>query len=385
MSLLFVHDHEFLVHEGLVYSDKLSYRIFQRYLDSFNSVTVFSRYKVVNEKPSLPRACGEHVSFVFGSGFNKLSSLVGIKSESHVLLNNLVKKHDHIISRLPSEPGYVACSYCMSMGKKFSVEVVGCAWDALWNYGSIVGKIYAPISLLRMKYYVYHSFSTMYVTNYFLQKRYPTKAKIKESVSNVELNATADSVNKNDFNLISSEFKIGLIGSFKNNYKGIHIAIRSLHLLKRSGLTPSLHILGSGDESSLLNLAKKLSVQNQIFFDGMLPPGDEVNGWLDSMQIYIQPSFQEGVPRALIEALGRGKYSIASTAGGIPQLLKEDYLIKPGDFDSLAHKILKATTSHHEFVSAQEENLITSRDYLSDKLNARRSNYFDDIKRNISQ
>jgi hypothetical protein len=37
------------------------------------------------------------------------------------------------------------------LNKKLVVEVVGCAWDSLWNYGNLKAKMYAPILTYRMK------------------------------------------------------------------------------------------------------------------------------------------------------------------------------------------------------------------------------------------
>ena len=51
--------------------------------------------------------------------------------------------------------------------------------------------------------------------------------------------------------------------------------------------------------------AKKMNVSNFIQFDGTLPSGQKVYDWLDEVDIYLQPSFQEGLPRALIEAMSR--------------------------------------------------------------------------------
>ena len=65
------------------------------------------------------------------------------------------------------------------------MEVVGCPWDAYWNY-SLKGKIVAPFATYMMKRRVKSAPFVLYVTNKFLQKRYPTKGK-KINCSNVEL------------------------------------------------------------------------------------------------------------------------------------------------------------------------------------------------------
>ena len=56
-------------------------------------------------------------------------------------------------------------------------------------------------------------------------------------------------------------------------------------------------------------------------------PHNEVFEWLDTIDIYAQPSRQEGLPRALIEAMSRGLPAFGARTGGIPELLEPDYII----------------------------------------------------------
>src|SRR5690606_9772698 len=53
-------------------------------------------------------------------------------------------------------------------------EMVGCPWDAYWN-PSLKGKIVAPIMWMLTRYSVKQAPYTVYVTNEFLQRRYPSK------------------------------------------------------------------------------------------------------------------------------------------------------------------------------------------------------------------
>ena len=77
-------------------------------------------------------------------------------------------------------------------------------------------------------------------------------------------------------------------------------------------------------------------------FNGVLPSGQPVLNWLDDIDIYVQPSFQEGLPRALVEAMSGGRPAFASTTGGIPELLPADCLHCPGDAARLGASIARA-------------------------------------------
>lgn len=52
-------------------------------------------------------------------------------------------------------------------------------------------------------------------------------------------------------------------------------------------------LVGGGDASELKAEAKKQDVSAQIKFLGSMPH-DKIFEWLDTIDIYIQPSYQEG-------------------------------------------------------------------------------------------
>ena len=63
---------------------------------------------------------------------------------------------------------------------------------------------------------------------------------------------------------------------------------------------------------------------------------------MDQVDIYIQPSLTEGLPRGLLEAMSRGCPAIASRVGGIPELLGNSCLHRPGDAEGLARLLKQA-------------------------------------------
>lgn len=55
---------------------------------------------------------------------------------------------------------------------------------------------------------------------------------------------------------------------------------------------------------------------------------DEIFKFLNDMDIYIQPSLQEGLPRAVLEALSMGLPVIGSKTGGIPEIVRKKDIFK---------------------------------------------------------
>lgn len=85
--------------------------------------------------------------------------------------------------------------------------------------------------------------------------------------------------------------------------------------------------------------------------------------WLDQLDLYIQPSFTEGLPRALIEAMSRGLPALASDVGGIPELLDAEYMFSSFEEDIFADKILKFIQDENLRELCGNNNYIKAKDY----------------------
>lgn len=57
-------------------------------------------------------------------------------------------------------------------------------------------------------------------------------------------------------------------------------------------------------------------------------PHSEVFSWLDSIDIYVQPSFMEGLCRSIVEAMSRACPVICTNVGGNYELVSSDCLFE---------------------------------------------------------
>ena len=248
-----------------------------------------------------------------------------------------------VIVRVPSDSGTIAADYCHKIGKPFLAEAIGCPWDSLWNH-SIKGKALAPKMREDMRRVMRNAPYSVYVTNEFLQRRYPTKG-VTAAISDVELRPMEQSVLDARLAHIrnhTGKIKIATSGGLVA-YKGQQFVIEALAKLKAQGNTNyEYHLAGSGDDVTLRNLAKELGVEDQIIFEGRLAH-EHMFPWLDEMDLYIQPSMTEGMPRSLIEAMSRGLPALGTHTGGIPELLGPDCTFPRKDVDAIAKMISNLT------------------------------------------
>ena len=373
MKIGFFHDHIFTKHGSTVHtSGTLASQVWDRFFDAGASeVIVCGRF---SENVKLgPIAERENVSFIFSEDLSNLSSL--LLNANCAEVKKAVLASDIVVARLPSEIGFKAIKEAKKQNKKVICEVVACPFDGLSYHGGKAAKLYAPIIKKRMKYWVNQCDGALYVTEKALQARYPCNGYISNA-SNVEINSVVDNsflhTRYERFLLSSnsSEIKIGLIGTMLNDSKGIDIAIKAL-----SGIDGvNLHILGTGESSRFKELAKKKNVN--FYYDGFKSNKQDVFEWLDGIDIYIQPSFQEGLPRATIEAMSRGCPVITSDAGGLAELTLSSFIHSSGDYLKLRADLIRLLNDKSLHETSSEHSLATAEKYLGATLKQKRADFY---------
>lgn len=389
MKALFIHDHPFIKDEksGKLYtSGNLNSVLWERYLKHFDSVTVIGRCKTENDTSRYHLAEREGVTFdLFANVSGGADYFKKRKSIEEKLIQE-IKKHDVIIMRFPATISVFAADYCIKNKIKYIAEVVGCSWDANWNYGGIAPKLLAPYSFYKMKKAVKNSTATIYVTKEFLQKRYPTKAQVKANASNVILTEIEDdalpkrlqkieNTSKNDI------IKIGIIGNISVKYKGYDVLLKSLaNLPDKFRNRIQLEIVGGGNPSYLQQLISQFQLEKQTHIKGKLKAGREIFDFLDSLDLYIHPSKQEGLPRVVIEAMSRACPILASSVAGTPELLKNNFLHTPGDDKTLTKQMQMIFDNHDQQKEMANQNFSKSKAYLFSTLEKRRELFFEKVR-----
>ncbi|GMK39895.1 hypothetical protein PCCS19_29500 [Paenibacillus sp. CCS19] len=381
MHVVWAHDHTFYFNEsGKFYSGgKLPYKVWERYLNVFDRLTVACRGKRTPSDADMSGktlSSGPNVDFVVLPSLSNPVNKLTKRGYVEQTLTDTIRAADAVIARMPSEIGAEAIRIAKRLGKPYAVEMVACAWDGLWNYGSLQGKLYAPLALWKNRRLVKHAPFAVYVTERFLQERYPCPRGRTAACSNVELPAAGEEVLQSRLSRIQQSggpFTIGLIGSLNGRSKGIDIALRAIAKAQpQLPGTISFRVLGDGDAGRWQQLADKLGIGKLVSFDGVLPSGGAVHEWLDGIDLYIQPSFQEGLPRATIEAMSRGCPTLGSTAGGIPELLDQECLHRPGHIAALAEQLVRAASSAEWRSEQAERNFSLAGAYTKERLDVKR-------------
>lgn len=375
MKVLYIYDHNISKKNNEYYHPYLN-EIIKRYRFFSDNITVITSNTLIKDFTQFNTQNKIDVSRILTlKNFRSPLKIINLKSED---IYNEVSTADLIITKLPSFFGILAVKYANQLNKKILVEMVGCPWDSLTNH-SLKGKLLAPYMVYLTNKYVKRADYVMYVSNEFLQSRYPTDKKqigcSDVTISDVKFNSSKY-LDYNNKELVILGTSAGVDVKFKNQESIIKI----LPFLNDGSVRFEYHLAGGGDKSRLIKVAKKYNVEDKVKFIGLLDKKG-VDDFLDKVDIYIQPSKQEGLPRALVEAMSRSCFCIATKVGGNPELLDKKYIYRVKDLDNVI-EIIKGLTPE-ELTRVSKRNYDRSQEFTLDKLETKRIKFYSMIKEDV--
>ena len=86
-------------------------------------------------------------------------------------------------------------------------------------------------------------------------------------------------------------------------------------------------------------LAGELEIQNHVHFVGYR---SDIESVMARSDIVLLPSYTEGLPRSLMEAMALARPVLSTRVGGIPELVRDGIdgiLVEPGDVEALARAL----------------------------------------------
>lgn len=136
---------------------------------------------------------------------------------------------------------------------------------------------------------------------------------------------------------------LGRLGKRKGVYELLEAATR----LRARGLEFVLRLGGDGEVERVRQLAAEKGLGDSVQLLGWVG-GEAKDAALDSAHIYVLPSFHEGLPMSILEAMASGLPIVSTHVGGIPDAVRDGvdgFLVDAGDVDALADRLQQLIAS----------------------------------------
>lgn len=353
-----------------------------RYLEVFDRVQVVTRVRDLPSEPPLSdRADGELVSFIPLPHYIAPEQYLVRSRKIHKAIQSSYLERASLITRVPSLIGTLLLGELKEREHPYGLEVLGDPLDAFtpnaikhplrpffrwWFHKNLVAQCA-------------EADAAAYVTERALQSRYPCPAwsvGVSDVYLPVEAFADRPHVNTDP----GSPRTVVFVGTLSQKYKAPHILIDAVGSCIRRGLDMQLLMVGDGKHRNELEAqARHLGVRDRIEFLGQIPSGASVREQLDRADLFVLPSYTEGMPRAMLEAMARGLPCIGTNVGGVPELLPDDDMVPPGDGTALALKMHDVLLDSSRLSKMAERNLDKARNYAEEVLHDKRRAFIQQV------
>lgn len=358
-------------------------KLWERYLAVFDEMIIIARVRDAELGDKISEqslASSERVSFMdlpYYIGYKEY--LKKRKAIRKVLRDNL--KNDGVyLCRIPGQVGNLVINELSRKNIKYGCEIVGDPWEVMsqgdMNY--FIRQFIRGYSFFSLKRQVKGSSCNLYVTEKTLQTRYPSNTGVyTTSASNVMLrdNMIACEPHKTT----NKQIRIISIGSLEQMYKSPDIVLKALSHLREDGYDCNLTWLGDGRyKEDMVNLAESLRIKEFVNFVGNVD-AEEVWDFLRESDVFVLASITEGLPRAMIEAMSQGIPCIGTVAGGIPELIDKEMLVKKKDVMGLVQKIEMLLNDKKLMWEQASRNLSKSYQFKESVLSKRREEFYQEL------
>jgi glycosyltransferase involved in cell wall biosynthesis len=146
---------------------------------------------------------------------------------------------------------------------------------------------------------------------------------------------------KSVFNIQPEDLVIGMVGRLEP-VKGSMFFIEAAPLIAKRFPATKFLVAGEGSlRNEMEERARKLGISDRVIFAGWR---EDVPDMISIMDVVVQPSLNEAVGIALVEAQAQGVAVVATNVGGIPEAVvdgRTGILVPPSDAEALAEAVME--------------------------------------------
>lgn len=364
------------------------YDFYQRYLRVFDKLRLVTRC-VVEEQLGKTRVALDdpRIEYIpmplFSGPIQYAKNYLSIGKA----LRHITEGCDAAIIRLPSTIAQRVCDQVKKSGIPYATELVFDAKDAYEGASSIVERLLWKVIHKQMIDDCAKADGVACVTEKYMQQHYTSKkpAAFFGHYSSLALNSSFyTSERKYPSKDVLTIAHVCTQVQYKGR-KGHNEVIEAVQILKSRGVNVRVQFAGPDYHDGirkLKRLACELGVSDRIEFIGGVNR-IQLSDYLEQADLYVMPTWGEGLPRVIIEAMAKGLPCITTPVAGNPELVDEHFLVSYYDTKTLADRIEELITDKFLYEQTSRINFERSGKYEATKLQERRDEFYKKLKERI--
>jgi glycosyltransferase involved in cell wall biosynthesis len=345
VSCCTIMDGRFSTHRGEPASHHMHYESFAKhFLEVFDELVVVGRV-FSGENPAAKPVVGPGVSFVALPAYRGPAGFARALPRLIATLWCLPRPGRVFILRVPGTIPSLFALIAGIRGVPFALQCVADPRDQL-GAGSVrhpLRKLFRWLFTAALRWQCRRAFATSFVTKAALQEAFPPQAGrptfcytdlVLEKAAYREPSPTDQRSEQRRTERIIH------VGMMSQLYKGQDTLIAAVAECVARGVDVHLTLVGDGYyRRHFAEMASTLGLMDRIQFAGTVQQGPDLWQFLDRSTLFVLPSRQEGLPRALLEAMARGLPCIATKVGGNTELVGDIAIVPADDPSALADRI----------------------------------------------
>jgi glycosyltransferase involved in cell wall biosynthesis len=223
----------------------------------------------------------------------------------------------------------------------------------------------------KTSYFIYKKASVIFtVTNHFTEMTNSLTKKnnahsIRPMIPYTEKDITADRIYNE-----KSTYKVLFLGRITED-KGIIELMKAVKVLKEKKYSFELTVVGDGGfMTDTIALIQDLQIDDKVTIIGAVADFNLVANYYKTSDIYVLPTYHEGFPRTLYEAMIFGTPIITTFVGGIPGLMKDGYNckeIESKSVDSIVEGLEFAFSNYDKMIEFAKNGFKTVKSIIDSK------------------
>ena len=368
----------------------IDYAYLERYMSVFEEISVCARISEIDSNDgTLLKLSGPNVSFVELPDTQGVTETLKELPKTKRIFREALRHHDAVILRAPSMMTMLLYKQIKKSGLPFSVDVALSGKNMFPKQGFVYDILNRGVDKY-LKRICMEADGVSYVTQHILQQTYPCKAMTEPNNPNYFTGSfsTLEMLDEHyyrqewDVNKKPEKFILVHSGFMDDSRKCQDYVLREVKKVVDRGYNIEIHFIGDGAlRPQYEKMASDLGIRENCVFLGLIRDKMTLLEELRKCHLFVFPTKAEGLPRAVLEAMAQGLPCISSPVDGVPELLKDEYLVDWRDEDGFVDKICSMISDWPLMVEQSEINYKKALEYHNDILRKKRYDFYGNLYR----